>query len=310
MAWGAENNSAAGAGSGNASGSSAVYTELWSIEDSDFDKTSILVMPLDYRTGLRYVSPIWQYAALVVMLLAGFSTTFEHVTSMEAGSTLMGTQWALHSKWLPLLRLGCGGVLGAVGYYSLPGFTKHMLMIKNLDSEACDAHTSDTIKKRTLRHFCMSVPVISFCQFAEELMSNHSVNLVSKAGFEILIRRFVFPTAFFAVVHRLQISYGTIMALRRLMILIGIPMFSILQVYRPYRMGWWVVFRWQFNCTLLQTSLITHLQEAVFILALIFGADAPDAMDHLVAYTVGLLVVTARVKWTLLPERAHTNDTI
>ena len=61
---------------------------------------------------------------------------------------------------------------------------------------------------------------------------------------------------------------------------------------------------------MLQTSLITHLQEAVFILALIFGADAPDAMDHLVAYTVGLLVVTARVKWILLPERAHTNDTI
>ena len=289
-----ENSSAPGFSTGNAVGRSMEDTDLWSAND----EKAVMITPIGQQAAAGSVSPLWQHLSLAVFAVLGFSSLLEHTSalnsSIQAGS-LTGPQFVLERTW-QLSWLSLGGLVAAVGYCYLPALTQHSL--RPLSVDANDRHSEEEIHRRMLREYCVMMPLISVVKIlVDDLGPICSGDLTSRELVVLMCRCFLIPAFFFGVVFWFEVSYETIMGLRRMVVLSMIPVLSIAQLHVPYNCGWFTVFRWQVNCVMLQTSLSAHLQESTFILALFTGAAVPDLRSHYFAYAVGFLPLCARIKW-------------
>ena len=297
---GAENSSAAAFSTGNATGSTTVYSELWSVDE--IEEKAILITPIGQQSTVGFVSPLWQRVALVVMTAVAFNTFFQHVSSAEARrSSDAGILDILGRKLVPLACLSMGCLLGAASYCYLPAWTKYLL--RKLSLEAHDVHTMKAIHKQMLRDYCVVMPLTSLCKFVEELGSDLSGNFISGKALMLFCRHFFSAAVFVAVVFWFQVTYSTIMRVRRWVFLSLTPVLCLLQLYNPYEFGWFPLFRWQLGCVMLQTSLTTHLQESAYTLAIMIGVAAPDsvvlrcAWPVFFSHAVGIVMLCAKLRW-------------
>merc|ERR1712086_42467 len=178
-------------------------------------------------------------------------------------------------------------LMGAFWCWYLPVQATTLLRKLNLDlSDHRDGVAADTYL--ILAYIYVVIPLFQLAEACQAYLTSGSLQ-------DAIIRYLTYPLILAVGVYRLQMSKEMFLRTRRVLVLIGIPSWCILQQHASYTIWWSMIARFQILSVVVNTSLIDHLQESLFVLAGVLVVSPPGLFAIAGIFPVGVIGMCAKI---------------